>query len=144
VCPYDSLNITDNLPTIGGFDDITSANITGKPAVYFFGTTWCPHCGWERPIFGNVTGMFGNSIDVKKLEIDIVQPATEMEIFSHYSPEGKIPVIIIGGKYFRVGSGESIGEEAETQVLTALICKVAGSPIDACKTPAIESLMKTI
>jgi hypothetical protein len=92
----------------------------------------------------NVTAKFDGLIDAKKTEIDIEQPPIEIEIFNHYSPEGSIPVIVIGGKYFRVGSGEFLGEEAEAQVLTALLCKVTNSSIADCSQPAVAELVNAI
>jgi thiol-disulfide isomerase/thioredoxin len=144
VCPYQGLNPSASVATIGGFMDIQAANVTGKPTAYFFGTTWCPHCAWERPIFLNVTAKFAGYIDVKNTEIDVEQPPTEMAIFNHYSPGGSIPVVIISGKYYRVGSGEAIGQDAETNMLTALLCKVTGSPIYECNTPDVQALVQSI
>jgi len=144
ICQYDGLNIASGTATIGGFMDIPSASITGRPAAYFFSTTWCPHCAWERPVFMNVTAKFAGYIDVIKTEIDISQPPTEMAVFNHYSPQGSIPVIVIGGKYFRVGSGESIGQDAETNVLTALLCKAAGDPIADCSSPEVSALENSL
>ncbi len=140
ICPYQGLSINASVATIGNFRNIESATIEGRPSVYFFGTTWCPHCAWERPIFLNVTAKFSGFIDVKVTEIDLQQPTLEMEIFKHYSPDGKIPVIIIGGKYFRVGSGESIGQPMEENALTALLCKVTNDPIAECSSPAVKQL----
>jgi hypothetical protein len=144
VCPYQGLNPADSILTIGGFSNIISANITGKPDVYFFGTTWCPHCGWERPIFMNVTAKFAGYIDVIKTEIDLSQPPTEMAIFKHYSLEGTIPLIVIGGKYYRIGSGEKLGADAETNTLTALLCKATNDPISDCSLPEVKSLENII
>jgi thiol-disulfide isomerase/thioredoxin len=144
VCPYESFNTAASITTIGGFRNIESANIEGRPVVYFFGTTWCPHCAWERPIFRNITEMFSDFIDVKMTDIDVSQPPVEMSIFSHYSPKGDIPVIIIGGKYFRVGSGENISKDTETKVLTALLCKVTNSTIEDCKSSDIAAMVQSI
>ncbi len=113
---------------LGGFkftgDTLCSSN--GKPIVYFFGTSWCPHCRWEKPIFLNVTSEFGNLIEVRFYEIDKESPPKEeMEVFKKYNPRGTIPTIIIGCRYFRAGSGEAIGKEKERETLETLICKVA-------------------
>ncbi len=144
ICPYQGLNVADSVAAIGGFRDIQSANITGRPAAYFFGTTLCPHCAWERPILLNVTAKFAGYIDVTKTEIDISQPPTEMAIFKHYSPGGDIPLIIIGGKYYRVGSGEKLGIETETNILTAFLCKATNSPIEECRKTEIVQLLSEI
>ncbi|MBM3303916.1 MAG: thioredoxin family protein [Candidatus Aenigmarchaeota archaeon] len=144
VCPYEGLNLSESVTTIGNFSSVASAVIEGRPAVYFFGTTWCPHCRWERPIFMNVAAKFAGYIDLKVTDIDVSQPPVEMELFSHYSPEGRIPLIIIGGKYFRVGSGEVFGAAREAQVLTALLCKAANDPISDCLLPEIQQLAAEI
>jgi thiol-disulfide isomerase/thioredoxin len=144
VCPYHNLDLADSVPTIGGFNNTLEANITGRPGVYFLGTTWCPHCNWERPIFMNVTAKFADFIDVRKVELDLEQPAVEVELFGHYSPGGSIPVIIIGGKYFRVGSGEAIGADNETAVLTALLCKATGNSIAECGTAEVAGLVSQL
>jgi len=144
VCPYEGLNLSASVATIGGFRNIVSANITGRPDVYFFGTTWCTHCAWERPIFMNITAKFAGYIDVIKTEIDVTQPPTEMAIFSHYNPDGTIPLIVIGGKYYRVGSGERLGSYAETNALTALLCKATSDPISDCSLPEVKLLENNI
>jgi glutaredoxin len=140
ICPYEGLSVNSSISTIGNFRDIESATIEGKPTAYFFGTTGCPHCAWERPIFLDVTAKFSGYIDVKVTEIDLEQPPLEMEVFKHYSPEGRIPLIVIGGKYFRVGSGESLGQAIEENVLTALLCKATGDPIADCSSLEIKQL----
>ncbi|HJW97090.1 MAG TPA: thioredoxin family protein [archaeon] len=140
ICPYQNLSVSSSVATIGNFRNIESASVEGRPTVYFFGTTWCPHCAWERPIFTNVTAKFSGYIDAKVTEIDLEQPPLEMEVFKHYSTDGKIPLIVIGGKYFRVGSGESLGQSVEENVLTALLCKASGDPIAECSLPQIRDL----
>ena len=140
ICPYEGLSPNASVATIGNFRNIESATIEGRPAAYFFGTTGCPHCNWERPVFTNVTAKFSGFIDVKVTEIDLGQPALEMEVFKHYSTDGKIPLIVIGGKYFRVGSGESLGQATEENVLTAILCKATGDPIAECSDPAVKQL----
>lgn len=166
-CPFEGLEPASGVSTIGGFKNIESASVQaldGKPLVYFFGTTWCPHCAWERPIFINVTSKFGkwgglayNSLSgayfmsdwlvVRAYEIDRVQPAAQdLRVFQHYSPEGRIPLVVIGGKYFRIGAGEQLGAEGEALVLTALLCKATGSPVAVadCARPDVQEAMKSI
>jgi len=160
ICPYQNLEPKTSVPSIGGFDNIVNASVEGKPIVYFFGTTWCPHCKWERPIFVNATGKFGNwtglqtddlsnakfespYMTVKTLEVD-KQSSPDISIFNHYSPNGTIPLIVISGKYFRTGSGEKLGTDQETQTLTALLCKVSNNPIAECNTTEIIDLTTLI
>jgi len=163
-CPFENLAPASGVPTLGGFLDIKNASVSGKPLVYFFGTTWCPFCGWERPIFVNVTSRFGTWSGIKEgdmssayftsdyaivkaFEIDKAQPpAQDMKVFNHYSPNGNIPVVIIGGKYFRIGSGETNGVEGEIIALTALMCKITGSPasVTDCSNPIIREYANRI
>lgn len=99
-----------------------------KPIVYFFGSESCPHCTWEHPILQKVVDKFKENIDFR----DNVDSENDMDIFSRYST-GSIPTLILGCKYYRVGSGEQAGEEEETKILTALICKLTdGKPTDVC------------
>jgi len=144
VCPFEDVNTSEGVPTIGGFQKIDSVQINGKPLVYFFGTTWCPHCAWERPIFNETAGKFSGFIDVKTVEIDVSYTEEDMEAFKHFSPDGRIPVIIMGGKYYRIGAGEHLGEEGEKQVLTALLCELTDNPIEECSDPAIAQMIGSI
>ncbi|MFH0836589.1 MAG: hypothetical protein V1870_00510 [Candidatus Aenigmatarchaeota archaeon] len=159
LCPFESLEPALGIGTIGGFLDIKNATVykqNNKVLVYFFGTTWCPHCNWEKPNFIEATSRFGawngdtytsNYFDVKLLQIDIIdisQYKEDLEAFHHYSPKGTIPVIIIGGKYFRIGSGESIGKDMDTKVLTALLCKATDNAVAYCNSDEIMTLEKQV
>ena len=99
-----------------------------KPIVYFFGTKTCPHCQWEHPVVENVAKKFEGEISFhNNMDSD-----ADKDIFAKYS-DGGVPTIVVGCKYFRVGSGESLGETEETKVLTALICKLTeNKPTDTC------------
>jgi len=147
VCVFEDYEPEKAVPTIGGFMDIESATVNGgKPMVYFFGTTWCPHCGWEKPIFEEVMNKFNNTIDITIVEIDVEQPEEDMLIFNHYSTDGYIPLLVLGGKYYRIGAGESLGEDGERQVLTAFLCKITRSPnsVAECGQPEIVELIGKI
>lgn len=125
------LDITKELPTptipeetIGNFliseDEVCEED--GKPILYFFGSEGCPHCKWEHPVINSVAEKFEGLISYhENMDSD-----EDMDIFSKYSTGG-IPTIVIGCKYYRVGSGESMGEEQEANVLTALICKLTNN-----------------
>jgi len=118
------------LMTVGNFivSDDEVCKEDGKPIVYFFGASWCPHCRWEKPIIENVTSKFKDYISFH----NNIDSDRDREIFYKYS-NGGIPTIVIGCKYYRVGSGEMLGKEEETKALTALICKLTGNnPIDVC------------
>ncbi|HUS52114.1 MAG TPA: hypothetical protein VMX77_01455 [Candidatus Bathyarchaeia archaeon] len=119
--------------TLGSFnvsdEEICLEN--GKPLIYMFGSSGCPHCSWEHPVFGQATAKFGNLISLH----DNMDTQDDMEIFEKYSQvnQGGIPFIVLGCRYLRVGSGEMIGEEEEERVLTALICKLTeGEPEEIC------------
>ena len=116
--------------TIGDFlvseDEICKEN--EKPIIYYFGTAACPHCQWEEPVLESVVKKFEGYISFHKNK----DSDNDKEIFTKYS-EGGVPAIVIGCKYYRVGSGENMGEIEEAKVLTALICALTeNKPSDAC------------
>lgn len=123
-------DITQVENTIGDFsisqDEICKEN--EKPVIYFFGSETCPHCVWEKPIIESVAEKFTGKISFhSNIDTD-----NDKEIFSKYSTGG-IPTLVLGCKYYRVGSGENAGKEQETKVLTALICKLTDNqPNDVC------------
>ncbi|MDI6882893.1 MAG: thioredoxin family protein [Patescibacteria group bacterium] len=110
----------------------------GKPIVYFFGSQGCPHCVWEEPVIEEVAKSFGDFISFH----NNMDSEVELDIFGKYS-QGGIPTIVLGCKYFRVGSGENLGQEEEKKVLTALICNLTGKePVDVCEK--VEDLIREI
>lgn len=116
--------------TIGNFrvseDEICYEN--EKPLVFFFGSERCPHCVWEHPIVEEVTEGFKDYI----LFHNNMDSQADAETFQKYSTGG-IPTLVLGCKYYRVGSGERVGEEGEKKNLTALICKLTGNePANVC------------
>jgi len=104
----------------------------GKPIVYFFGSESCPHCRWEHPIMEEVAEKFGDKISFhNNMDTDGIN--ADKEVFGKYSTGG-IPTIVLGCKYYRVGSGESLGKEEEAGVLTDLICKLTDNkPSELCQ-----------
>jgi len=123
--------------TVGNFlvTDKEVCTKDGKPLVYFFGSTSCPHCVWEKPIMEKVAKKFGDTIDFHKN----VDSSTDSDVFQKYSDinPGYVPFIIFGCKYVRVGAGENLGkDDAESQkleeeALTAILCKLTGSKPDS-------------
>ncbi len=116
--------------TVGSFsvssDEVCKEN--GKPIIYFFGSKSCPHCKWEHPVVGKVAEKFKEEIAFH----NNMDSQNDMEIFNKYSTGG-IPTLVMGCKYYRIGSGEGAAEEEETKNLTALICKLTGNkPADVC------------
>lgn len=110
--------------TIGNFsisqDEICKEQ--EKPVVYYFGSKSCPHCQWEKPILERVVSKFQDKI----LFVDNTDTDKNQDVFSKYSTGG-IPTLVFGCKYYRVGSGEGIGEGEEEMALTALMCKLTDS-----------------
>jgi thiol-disulfide isomerase/thioredoxin len=100
----------------------------GKPIVYFFGSKSCPHCVWEHPIVEEVALRFEGYISFhNNMDTD-----ADMDVFSKYST-GAIPTIVLGCKYYRMGSGENAGADQERADLTKLICDLTNNqPSEVC------------
>ena len=116
--------------TIGSFsvstDTVCKEN--EKPAIYFFGSTTCPHCAWEHPIMEKIVKKFEGLISFH----NNMDSNSDADIFKKYSTGG-VPTLVLGCKYYRVGSGEGEGEELESKNLTAIICKLTGNqPSETC------------
>jgi len=106
-----------------GFQEVKGAEVckeNGKPIVYFFGSKTCPHCEWELPIVQEVAKLFGDKISYH----ENIDSDKDSAILSKFSPQGGIPTLVIGCKYFKIGSGESTGSAKEKQSLLLLINKV--------------------
>lgn len=120
--------------TIGNFQ-ITKEEICqekGKPVVYFFGSSGCSHCVWNKPIFEKTTKKFGDKISVHQNVDDFT---TDKKILDKYSQihQGAVPFFVFGCRYLRLGSGEREGEQTEEKNLTALICKLTNNqPANVC------------
>lgn len=104
----------------------------GKPIVYFFGASSCPHCRWEHPIIKKVADKFGDQISFRN---NMDNQAEDRDIWEKYAAvhRGGVPFLVLGCQYVRVGSGENDGEAKEAENLTALICKLTDSqPASVC------------
>jgi len=125
----DSMAQTD---AAGSFKELTDMQVCqedGKPIVYFFGSESCPHCKWEQPIINAVVKKFQSVISFH----ENINSDKDQDVFLKYNIENTVPTIIIGCKYYRIGTIESLGEEAETKALTELFCKVTNNqPGSAC------------
>lgn len=118
-------NLIDETGKAVGNFSISSSEIcqeNDKPIVYFFGSTSCPHCAFEKPIVEAVMAKFGNLISYHE-NIDV---ETDSDVFQKYSTGG-IPALVFGCKYYRVGSGEGVGKDQDTKDLTAIACKLTGN-----------------
>lgn len=128
--------------TIGGFSVLLDEEICkedNKPIVYFFGSSGCPSCQWQHPIMEKVMEKFKEVISFH----DNMNTQNEIEIFLKYNKRGFIPTIILGCKYYRIGAGINIGEEADIKNLTALICKLTDNqPTEVCEE--VKEIIKQI
>jgi len=101
----------------------------GKPIIYLFASASCPHSRWEKPILEKVVEKFQGLISFH----ENIDSDADIEIFKKFNPDAGVPTLVLGGKYYRVGSGEQLGEEQEEKVLTALICKLTNEqPKEVC------------
>lgn len=127
----------EQLPTTIGNFLVTKEEICkedGKPIIYYFGASFCPHCKWEKPVVEKVMKKFGNFVSFHN---NMDKQEADKEIWGKYSQVnegGYIPFLVFGCKYARVGSGEDAGEVEEEKNLTALICKLTEEkPEKVCK-----------
>jgi len=119
---------------IGGFaiakDEVCYED--GKPLIYYFGYSGCPHCTWNHPILQSVAKKFPTQIAFHDNMDKLDQDQDIQEKYAQIS-QGAVPFFIFGCKYVRLGSGENYGEEDEEKFLTALICKLTnGQPEKVC------------
>lgn len=137
----DATTTPDSSASVGNFTVKEGEEICkedGKPIVYFFGSKDCPHCQWEHPIMEEVMGKFEGLVSFH----NNMDSQADSEVFSKYS-DGGIPTLVLGCKYYRLGSGESDGEEKETQNLTAMLCKLTDNkPSEICS--AVQELVNQI
>lgn len=125
--------------TAGNFlvtgDEICSEG--GKPAVYFFGSSTCSHCMWEKPIAKKVFEEFKDQISYHENFDNDEDSSVYMKYVDIHS--GYVPFLVLGCKYARMGAGENLGtneEESkrlEEEALTAVLCKLTGErPAEVC------------
>lgn len=126
------LNKEVNPKVDGGFSEVLNPEITtedGKPVIYMFTSSTCPHCEWEKPIIREVIAQFGDNVILKERE----DTDEDQNIYTQFGTGG-VPLIVLGGKYYREGSGENFGEEQEKAYLTKHICDLTGGlPESVCQ-----------
>lgn len=98
----------------------------GKPMVFLFSTTWCPHCEWIKDTFDKWAKDNSDKISAYHWELDTGDntltsktedsiPDKHNEIYSKFNPSGSIPTYVFGCRYSRVGNGyeseEDLGKE---------------------------------
>jgi len=125
--------------SIATFSEKSNATICsedGKPVVYLFSTTWCPHCVWVKDTFDSTVKKYVDSGDIVAYhwEVDTGDdtltssaesqvPASHMAVYQEFNPKGSIPTFVFGCKYFRVGNGhEQLNDlDAEAAEFEAVI-----------------------
>ncbi|MFA5080502.1 MAG: hypothetical protein WC472_02655 [Candidatus Paceibacterota bacterium] len=113
-------NKTTGTTIAGNFTMVAENEIckeNGKPIIYFFGSTTCPHCIWEKPIIQEVIKTFGDKISYH----ENIGNNKDQDIFNKFNSEGTIPTMVIGCKYYRIGSGEQDGINKEKENLKKVI-----------------------
>jgi len=135
--------------TLGNFDVTHQSSLIedNKPAVYFYGTSTCPHCQWEKPIAQKVFARFKDQI----IYHEIIDPKSNEDFsifrqFQSYNPDGGVPFLILGGRYVRAGSGQNLGtsdeesKKLEEEALTALVCKLTNNQPGSVCGPLKEKI----
>lgn len=113
--------IAPTAPGVSTFSEKKGAVICkedGKPVVYLFSTTWCPHCIWVKETFDKVVSDAvkagkikayhwevdtGDNTLTKAVETQV--PTSATAVYEEFNPQGSIPTFVLGCKYFRVGNG---------------------------------------
>lgn len=101
----------------------------GKPLILLFTSPTCPHCIWQKPVLQEIADNFGDAIVYKNIEDGSEYEETYYSYF-----DGSVPAIILGGKYYREGSGELYGEDVDKEAITKYICELTGGiPENICQ-----------
>lgn len=129
----------DGISTFNQKKGATICKEGGKPVVYLFSTTWCPHCQWVSETFDKVVNEYvkAGKITAYHWELDTNDdtltsaketgvPAEAQAVYEEFNPSGSIPTFVIGCKYFRVGNGHEAADDlkAEEAELRAAIDSV--------------------
>lgn len=108
----------------------------GKPVVYLFTSSTCPHCNWVGDAFDSVAEKYmeQGQIEAYHWQMDSKDnlltdkkeqsvPTEHKQVFREFSTGG-VPTFVFGCKYYRVGNGyegESNGLVKEKQEFEAVI-----------------------
>ncbi|MEK7167909.1 MAG: thioredoxin domain-containing protein [Patescibacteria group bacterium] len=100
----------------------------GKPVVYLFSTTWCPHCTWVKSTFDETMKEYVDAGKIKAYHFEVdtgddtLTPETEtavpesaLAVYNEFNPGGSIPTFVMGCKYFRVGNGYEQQDDLEAE-----------------------------
>lgn len=90
----------------------------GKPVVYLFSTTWCPHCLWVKATFDETVSEYAKAGKIKAYHYEVDTgddaltsavetqvPEAALAVYREFNPGGSIPTFVFGCKYFRIGNG---------------------------------------
>ncbi len=117
---------------VGGFKETGNSPVleNNSVVVLFYSiagvTQTCADCQWEKPVLEQVNQSFDGKVILKEFNLDLSNvnmTTSEQNLFTTYSPQNQVPLIVIGNEYFRIGSGNSHGysKQQEAQYLTQLI-----------------------
>jgi len=117
--PTDTTNAT--LTTVRQFETFTEYDYDickedGKPVVYLFSTTWCPHCEYIHDTFDQWAKDNTDKIVAYHWEVDTYDntltdavetavPEDADAIYKLFNPNESIPTFVFGCRYGRVGNG---------------------------------------
>ncbi|MCB9790823.1 thioredoxin family protein [Candidatus Nomurabacteria bacterium] len=98
----------------------------GKPVVFMFSATWCPHCQWVGDTF-NSWAKEQKDVVVYRYEVDTNEnvltgekgiPEEHKKIYDEFNPNQTIPTFVFGCKYARVGNGYENENDLQKEVDT--------------------------
>ncbi|MEA3357223.1 MAG: thioredoxin family protein [Patescibacteria group bacterium] len=113
----------DNAPgdIVGEYETFTEYDLEvcktdGKPEVYLFITSWCPHCTWISDTFDDWAKENADKITAYNWEVDTNDnsltdeveteiPEEHYAVYEKFNPQGSIPTFVFGCRYARVGNG---------------------------------------
>ena len=134
---------TENIPT-STFNKTENEVVykeNGKPVIFLFSTTWCPHCVWIKDTFDSTVKQYVDEgkivayhweLDIKDntltTEIEKEVPKEHEGIYKKFNPDGYVPAFVFANQYYRVGNGyesqkDLVAEKAEFVKLIEEIIK---------------------
>lgn len=101
----------------------------GKPVIYLFSTTWCPHCQWVKDTFDSwAKGNSGKAViyhwevdtndNTLTTEVETEIPSEIMDVYNTFNPGGSIPTFVFGCRYGRVGNGYETEDDLNKEKAT--------------------------
>lgn len=135
----DTLSYAGRGKALGTFETFTEydnglCTENGKPVVFMFSATWCPHCQWVGDTF-NSWAKEQKDVVVYRYEVDTDEnpltgekgiPDEHMNIYKEFNPNQSIPTFVFGCKYSRIGNGYESEDNLQKEVDTfnAVISKI--------------------